>query len=566
VPERPSETLERLALLKFTFNRRAARAKLKLLGRLEGASLPTADAVDRLHEILCFMRAYPDDRPLLVLAKRMLAGFAEREDVQRERAELVNSGIAGTDIEFPFFWFTLGWLADRWGDRLHIDWAAIGKRKALLDRRLSMLMPYGETLAIEEATLSTRDWIDCLKGPDETDAEFVTGRFRALRAEPRQREAIFEEIDVPFRLLAGPDTPTATHNCFEPSRVTYQTRPWRRSRRGFLKALEHPPEAVRSLSPRQARKVIEVARVMMVVRSRDLDCFVHADENDVRMLDYGEGLQFACIGSKPERRQMIDAAYGYLMFKNGAPIGYVLTASLFGSSEVAFNVSPPFRGAEATHLYSRTLSAVRHLFRADAFVVDPYQMGHDNLEGLKSGAWWFYYKLGFRPRDPEIVRLALGETEKIAADRRYRTSISTLNRLSSVNMYLYLGRPREGVIGVFSRENIGLQIVRYLAGRFGADRERGLDVCSREAARLLGVRSLEGFSPGERLAWRRWAPLILMLPDVKSWTAAERRAAARVVRAKGGRRESDFVRLFDRHRRLREAVLDLAKEPPALPV
>ena len=34
---------------------------------------------------------------------------------------------------------------------------------------------------------------------------------------------------------------------------------------------------------------------------------------------------------------------------------------------------------------------------------------------------------------------------------------------------------------------------------------------------------------------------------------------ARVVRAKGGRRESDFVRRFDRHRRLRQAVLELSR-------
>jgi hypothetical protein len=34
------------------------------------------------------------------------------------------------------------------------------------------------------------------------------------------------------------------------------------------------------------------------------------------------------------------------------------------------------------------------------------------------------------------------------------------------------------------------------------------------------------------------------------------------VKAKGGRRESDFVRLFDRHRRLRRAVLRLAAAEP----
>jgi hypothetical protein len=263
---------------------------------------------------------------------------------------------------------------------------------------------------------------------------------------------------------------------------------------------------------------------------------------------------------------MIDAAYGYLMLKNGAPIGYVLTASLFGSAEVAFNVSPPFRGAEATHLYARTLGMVRHLFGADTFVVDPYQMGHDNLEGLKSGAWWFYYKLGFRPRDRATRRMAEAEVRKAEADRRYRTSIAKLNRLSAVNMYLHLDRPRDGVIGVFSRENLGLWIVRYLAERFGADRERGIATCSREAARLLGVRSLAGFTPGERLAWERWAPLVMLLPGIPSWPASDRAALARVVRAKGGRRESEFVRRFDRHRRIGRALLDLATSPPPLPV
>jgi len=214
VQDKPAEMLAELELTKFTFNRRAARTKLALLRRLEDTVLESADEVSRLHTLLCFMRAYPDDRPLLDLVKRMLAGFADREDLQINRQELVNSGIAGTDIEYPFFWFTLGWIADRWPDRLRIDWKAIGRRKALLDKRLPMLMPYCETLALEEATMTTREWIDCLKGASETDAGFLVRRFRAMRADTRQRESVFEELDIPFRLLAGPDTPTTTRNCF----------------------------------------------------------------------------------------------------------------------------------------------------------------------------------------------------------------------------------------------------------------------------------------------------------------------------------------------------------------
>ncbi len=43
------------------------------------------------------------------------------------------------------------------------------------------------------------------------------------------------------------------------------------------------------------------------------------------------------------------------------------------------------------------------LFNVDTFTVYPYQLGYGNDEGLKSGAWWFYQKLGFRARAPRCA-------------------------------------------------------------------------------------------------------------------------------------------------------------------
>jgi hypothetical protein len=70
---------------------------------------------------------------------------------------------------------------------------------------------------------------------------------------------------------------------------------------------------------------------------------------------------------------------------------------------------------------------------------------------------------------------------------------------------------------------------------------------------------MKDLSPGERLAWRRWAPLVAVLPGLDRWSLKDRKALARVVLAKGGRRESDFVRTFDAHSRLRTAIRRLAK-------
>ena len=72
-------------------------------------------------------------------------------------------------------------------------------------------------------------------------------------------------------------------------------------------------------------------------------------------------------------------------------------SALFGSSEIAFNVFESFRGAEAGLIYGRVLGVTRALFGADSFTIFPYQLGDDNEEGIESGAWWFYRKLGFRP-------------------------------------------------------------------------------------------------------------------------------------------------------------------------
>jgi hypothetical protein len=129
-------------------------------------------------------------------------------------------------------------------------------------------------------------------------------------------------------------------------------------------------------------------------------------------------------------------------------------------------------------------------------------------------------------------------------------------------MYMDLGEPRDDVIGEFARENVGLHIVRYVAHRFGADRERGAARCAGEVAELTGLK-LRDLEPGERLALERWAPLVRVLPGVEEWSAPDRRALGRVIRAKGGRRESDFVGLFDRHARLRRAVFELSREEPA---
>ncbi len=108
----------------------------------------------------------------------------------------------------------------------------------------------------------------------------------------------------------------------------------------------------------------------------------------------------------PERRLLLESVYGFLTLKNGVPVGYVLVSALFGSSEIAYNVFETFRGGESGRIYGKVLALTRQLFGPDVFTIFPYQLGgYGNPEALESGAWWFYQKLGFRPRAPHVVAL-----------------------------------------------------------------------------------------------------------------------------------------------------------------
>jgi len=240
------------------------------------------------------------------------------------------------------------------------------------------------------------------------------------------------------------------------------------------------------------------------------------------------------------------------------PTGYVLFSAFNKSSEIAFNVFPNFRGGDAAEVYARALATARHLFGSDTFTVYPYQLGADNEEALSSGAWWFYQKLGFRPKEPEL--LALMERELAAMRRRpgHRSSRATLVRLSSANVYLHLGRPRRDVIGLIDTGALGLAVTDALAAACGGDRVGAARQAEQRAAATLGAASRRGWSDGEKLALRRWAPLVNLL-RAERWSAAERAALLAVVRAKGGRRESDFIALSNRHRRLQAALRRLLR-------
>ncbi len=547
--------LERLESLREEFGATAASEKLDLLAELEHKSLGRAAEVGRLHEALCFSRAWPDNPKLLATVNRMLKHFSERADLNRFAGTLEDSGIDGTDIRFRFYRVTALWLAQRCGDSLHIDWEQF-EAKDRLSRALESLALFCERGALQQYVYDAPDWIDRMRRNDETDAVFLSRLFAARGAADAVLDSVYDELDMPFYLSASAATPARTLEYVRPKAIEYQRHSIERQSVDLRQAA-HRQIRIENVNRRQATRLVDLAKSAMVARSRDLDAFAYASADDVMRVDCSHGIQIVLIGMLPVKRYLLECEYGYLMLRNGVVVGYGTGTALFASCQIAFNLFPTFRGAETTELYASVLATFHKLFDADTFSVDSYQIGADNDEAIDSGAWWFYARMGFRPRDSAAIRLANAELRK-AHKKGYRSSKSTLRRLANYPLYFSLASKRQDVLPMVCTDSISLGVLDYVSQRFGSQRKDGSRRCSQELAQALGIGSFSAWTADEKLMWQRLNPVIAAVADVKKWPKADRNALADVIRAKGGVHEKDYVKLFDAHKRLRRSIAAFA--------
>ena len=419
----PTSPLCALENLRTAFGPQPAQEKLALLGLLARSRLRNAREVERLHELLLFMRAYPDDGRILARTRALLARFARRADVRAHRDALENSGIAGTTIRYPFFWPTARWLAARWPQQLSFD---RGDRDA--ERAIAAFLGAGRRLSGFAA-------LDRLRPGGQTDAVHFIRLVEATPGDDPAKERFYDAIEPVIELRPAPGSPSRTLAGHRIGPVAWQRAPLDRTRPDLALEIRRAPRRIRRTSLRTGRQLLDLARGAMVTRSRDLDAFAYGDPRSVRIVDDGAGLAFVLSDVVPERRALVESPLGVLTLKNAIPVGYLDIGLSGRHAEIAFNTFPAFRNGDAARTLARVLAMAWHALGARTFGVAPYQLGNGNPEAIASGAWWFYYKLGFRPRDAAARAIARSELTRQRAAPGRRTSQATLARLARWPMY-----------------------------------------------------------------------------------------------------------------------------------
>jgi hypothetical protein len=230
--------------------------------------------------------------------------------------------------------------------------------------------------------------------------------------------------------------------------------------------------------------------------------------------------------------------------------------SLFDWLELGFNTFPAYRDGETAWIYAQTLRLLRQVYGVRVISVYPYQIGDGNEEAIDSGAFWFYRKLGFRSMNPDLEKLAQAEEKKILADRVYRTSARTLRRLSKAHVVHEMPGAEVGAWDRFAMRNIGFALQRRMASEFGGDAARMRKSCIEKIARVLNAKP-DRMSAHEQKAFADFAMVLSLVPDLSRWTAEEKAGVLDIVAARAGKTEQRYIRLLQKHHRLRKAILKL---------
>jgi plasmid stabilization system protein ParE len=422
--------LEELTLCTGQFGPEAAQRTTALLQQLLRTEVREPAELIRLHEIVLFLRAFPQDATVARLCDEVLHSFADRMADQEEAAaaglfdDPEVSGIAGTVVSTNFSHQFARSLAARHGSAISIDWENF-PRPDRLGSILGRLIP----MAYEEYAVEPHvDWRAWLEKESRGSVDWLTRRVDALT---------YDLLEIPLRWDLRDSAASRSTLRLPRARRFYHSGPFLKRNDVSIEAElgATPPIPVRRLAASEAAAVLGVIVDASAARYRELYGFEHPDHKHVYHADFGRGVDVYVFGVPPADRLPLRACHSAMFFKNGVPMGYVEALSLFERCEVGFNLYYTFREGETAWLYARILKLLHQQLGVTCFSVDPYQLGHENEEAIASGAFWFYYKLGFRPAAQVIASLAERESAKAATKPGYRTPPATLRRLAAGHLF-----------------------------------------------------------------------------------------------------------------------------------
>lgn len=530
----PKSRFQELKLISTNFDENSERLKLELLQVCSDTHNLSFKKIIDYHAILLFLLAYPETQQLKKAASLALEKLYKLvKKLPKKHGNLLErSGLPYTNTQGHYSFSLVKWLLKKYPGQVKlegIDPEGRHPREVLSSGFLEMEFDLGA-----DEFLAPQKWLEkaCGSKNKHTQLTFVIDQIDTTSNNTALKDQAFESLKL-LVCLESKSTQISRGGLKLPSTETFF------HSNGLLKKFDEQSiiqkalPALKKLNTVEKLKLIEVSRTTLFLLSRETDPVTLCNEEGIEYYELDHGLSIALYSMEAKRRLPLESYIGFIMFKNAYPMAYG-GAWLFGSrSLLGINIFESFRGGESAFVFSQLLRTYKQRFKVDYFEVEPYQFGKNNPEGLKSGAFWFYYRFGFRPVETKLNKIAQTEFEKIKSDKTYRTPISVLRSFTNSNLALNFDRQ----VPLLDASTLSQYITLQINLRFGANRKAASAWSLNELKKHLEL-DYKKLNPIEKIGVDKLASFVVFCIHLDKLSKAEKNNLKNLIREKG---KSEFV-------------------------
>ena len=545
---RSAALINQLHSIRNRYGKRFSTQKLKLLKVISREEPTDKKTIQSWYEILLFLLTYPDNRSVHAAAfasLRQLETTIQQDKKLQDR--LFNSGLSHSSLCASFGFEIVKWLRQTNPHLIRLD--SFESDDETIRSVISAALPKVESEILQDGNADWRSWLKNFMKKGEDLLDVLISVFDQADIRPEVRDELWAALGMvtEINLPAHPILPASLVKPFN-----------HRSLEKKITSLRLPelnPKKMK-LSAAEAETIIEYGRLILVRHFREIDPISFTAAPYVSYYRLSHGISIALMGMIPRRRQPIDCYMGYIAFKNGLPVAYAGSWILFDSGRIGLNIFPAFRGGESQYIFRQIAALHAKVYRLKRLSVDPYQIGKDNSDGIHSGAYWTYYRSGFRSIDKEQKQLAAAEVKKIKTIKNYRTPATVLKKLADSRMELFLDKKAFR----FDATDLSRLYAKLIKKQWGGDRKSAEATLFPWLAGLLKIKN--PFEENRQFILKNWA---VLLGDQKKLSGELKRTLKKLFEAKSIGIEEEYITLLQKNSELRKWVEEMIWPPPAPP-
>ncbi|MBK9285450.1 MAG: hypothetical protein IPM51_14195 [Sphingobacteriaceae bacterium] len=495
-----SQAISELKSTLSVFTEESIKKKSALLKRIAKSKILLKTDAKLYYETLIFMAAHANNdkahKEAVAEINRIEIAIAEKEGFLEK---VSGSGILNSPVRGAFSYTLVCWLLNNFPDDIYLYSFGNGVHPREIIK--NNLFPTEFELSLNEK-LTAEKWIEVASGKKNKSEQiqWLISNFNALKCTSLIRDNLFESMQL-FIEVKSSNPLFSLAGCKLNKKKFFYHKEELLKKIDFNKIIKEKIKHSKTLNDKEKWHVVNVSRAILLLLNRETDPITYCDTNEkhqLQLVELNRGLSIAFFSAEPSRRLPYESYIGFMMYKNGYPISYG-GAWLFGKRAlIGINIFEWFRGGESAFLFAQLIRSYHQVFGASYFEVEPYQFGKGNPEGINSGAFWFYYKFGFKPVNLQLKKLAEEEANKIFTVKGYRSSKSTLKAFTKSNIYVQLKNDQITLNPIVFSNYITMQIT----SQFKGDRQNA----SAEINTKLNQAGIN--QRGNKNAYAQWSSLI----------------------------------------------------------